>query len=525
MLRFMKHVLLLVIVFGFFSVQLLEHSVSAAGKSSIAVIVEGSEVTLPVKPINVNGNIYLHAKSIFDALEIKSSIGKKSITVYQGDITFKAEVDQSRIYIGDRKLRLTQPPLFYEGRIYVPARFVGIVLGKDVKHESNNNQLIIGLTEEAKIALQRSLFEAARIGDALAVTNLIKRGADPNGKLIVEYGNNTPLDYAVSNNRTEAARALIKGGAKLEGNVQNLGFEAIVNQNVELLDILLANGLDPNYKGHWDTLLQVASGIIVMSEEGVHVKTIDPSPDIVNTLLKYGADPGLDDSLYQAVDVQNFSIIQSLLRAGADPYKMNSHGTTPYELSVSKNINRWMTIQKERTVLPTFSIVDADGSVIKEGDVSLRSLDDPKAPRSYISFSSGQIHVDVPNGNYQILHVMVAGNTYILPQNSSITIKDEVVVPSIIRLPNLNVRGTLTSESIPIADGTLILNNQRNSDFMFIEVKGNQFNLYAESGQYRIVGYRDASNNSYKVNTYFTVTGSNGIEDITVVVNPSENQF
>ncbi|WP_422656927.1 stalk domain-containing protein [Paenibacillus sp. EC2-1] len=515
MSRLLKVVCLLVLLFGPISLFAEEHPVNAAGNSGITVIVDGNEMKLSVKPIKVKGNVYLHAKSIFNALEIQSTLGKKTIKIIHNDNTYRGEVDQKRMYIGERKLNLTVPPLLREGRIYVPLRFVEIVSGKGVKYDASNSQISIGLSPESKKALQRSLFEAARRGDATAVTNLIKRGADPNGKLNFEYGNNIPLVYAVSNNRTEAARALVKAGAKVDSDSQHLGFSVIVSQNAELLEILIENGLDPNYKNHTGTLLQSASGIIGMSENGNFRKDLRPSLEIVNMLLKHGADPGIDNPLYRAVDAQNYSIIQSLLRAGADPYKANEHGETPYEYSVRKNINRWLTLQAERVILPSFKILDANGAEVSSGGVGIRSLDDSKTPYHYIQFNSGQVYIDVPDGRYQIVHVYVPYSAYILQQTYAITIKDGNVVPNTVTLPRLNVKVTLTSDSIPISDGFLSLYNERTSSPMAVEVQGNQATLFAEPGQYRIFSYVDSSNKSYNVDSYLTVKGNSGIEEIT----------
>lgn len=524
MSRLSKVVCMLVLLFGSISAWVGEPPVHAAGKSGITVIVEGTEMKLSVKPIKVNGNIYLHAKSIFDALEIRSSLGKKIIKIVHNDVTYSAEIDQKRIFIGERKLNLTAPPLLREGRIYVPLRFVEIVSGKDVKYDASHSQINIGLSTESKKALQRSLFEAARKGDALAVTNLIKLGADPNDKLIFEYGNNTPLVYAVINNKTEAARSLVKGGAKVDSDSQHLGYSAILSQNAELLEILIENGLDPNYKDHTGTLLQSASSIIGISKNDVFVKNLEPSIDIVNTLLKHGADPGIDNPLYRAVDAQNYSIIQSLLRAGADPYKANEHGDTPYEYSVRKNINRWLTLQAERIIVPSFKILDENGDEVSNGGVSIRALGDSQTQFYYIQFSSGQVYVDIPNGRYQIVSVDVAGNKYILAKNYELSIKDENVVPVTLTLPKLNVKVTLTSDSIPIADGFLTLYNERTSSYTPVEVRGNQLNLFADPGQYRIFTYVDSSKKSYDVDSYLTVKGTSGVEEITFDLKPNERK-
>lgn len=522
-MRLIKNAILLVLIFSSLSLFEYGNSVSAASKPLIKVIVDGAEIKLPVNPIEVKGSAMLHAKSIFDALKISSKFDKKRITVNHGGVTFKAEVNQTRIYIGNRELRLTQPPIVKDGRTYVPARFIAIVLGKDVKYDSKNSQLVFGLTEDAKKALLRSLFEAARKGDAAAVTSLIKRGADPNGKLLFEYLDNTPLNYAILNNRTDAARALLNGGATIKDAGPDIGFSVIVLQNAELLDLLLTSGLDPNHKDRTGSLLESASGIIGISENGTFSKDLYPSPALVNTLLKHGADPGIDNSLYRAVHAQNYSIVQALLKAGADPYKANQHGTTPYDLSVQRNINRWLIIQKERVGLPTLSITDAKGNIVENGNLNLRSMDDLKSPQSYVDWTAGQIHVDEPNGKYQIVNVTVDGGTYILPHSFNFTIQGETVTPSTLKLPEFNVSGTLSSELVPIDGGYIMLYHNQTSTLTFIKINAKSFNLYAPAGQYRIVGYRDASNKPHSVEADVTITNTGGVQAIAIDLKKVDN--
>jgi len=328
--------------------------------------------------------------------------------------------------------------------------------------------LIIGLTEEAKLALQRSLFQASRSGDAQAVASLLGRGADPNGKLKYEFLDNTPLDYAIYNNRIASARALIEGGARLSGDEAALGFRVILHQNDQLLELLIEAGLDPSAKSlHTGTLLESASGIIGISEEGSNSTNLYPSPEIVDTLLKHGADPGIGDPLYMAVQAQNYSIIQSLLRAGADPYKSNVHGDTPYELSVQRNINRWLTVQKERVILPSFSVTDDEGRLIEEGFMNLRSLNEPQGPVQNVSWTAGKANADIPNGGYRVMNVSAGGKTYRLPKQASITIQDETATPAVLKLPATNVAGKLTSQTIPIDGGRLMVSDSRESwDFL-----------------------------------------------------------
>ncbi|MGO4545119.1 stalk domain-containing protein [Paenibacillus sp. 2TAB23] len=517
-MRVTKSILILTAILFSFSFLKLESFVEAAQKPATRIVVDGTEIKLAVKPIVVNGSTMLHAKGIFDALKINSNFDKKQITVKYKDITYKANVDQTTIYIGSRELRLTQAPIVREGRVFVPARFVGIVIGKEATNDEKANQLVFGLTEAARKALQRSLFEAVRKGDAAAVTSLIKRGANPSGKLLDEYFNSTPMDYAVTYNRTAAARALIEGGFQMKGNDQYIGFNVISLQNVELLDILLSAGLDPNKRDHLGTLLESASGSISVGSGNGTYKNLNPSPAIVNTLLKHGADPGLDNSLYKAVQSQNYSIIQSLLRAGADPYKVNQYGTTPYELSLQKNINRWLIIQDVRVELPSIIITDAKGRQIDEGNMNIRSLDAPNELSTYVSWTNGQANIDVPSGRYQIMDLMFYGTTYILQQNSSFTIQGTTTTPTTFKLPELNVSAKLTSDSISIDGGLLMVYNSQNASLSYVSVSESTFNLYASAGQYRIISYRDNSGKPHTVDVTFTVNGGGGVQDLSLAL-------
>ncbi|WP_138753954.1 stalk domain-containing protein [Paenibacillus sinopodophylli] len=517
-MRATKSMLWLVIILFSFSYIVVGTPVVDAAKPSMKVVVDGVEIKLAVKPIVVNGSTMLHAKGIFDALKINAAFDKKRITVKHADVTYKADVDQTRIYVGSRELRLTQAPVVRDGRIYVPARFVSIVIGKDATYDAKANQLIFGLTDAARKALQRSLFAAAIKGDAAAVTSLIKRGADPNGKLLEEYLDHTPLNYAVINNKTEAARALVAGGFVMNGNDIFLGITVITHQNAELLDILLSAGLDPNKRDRVGTLLETAAGVISIGSENGTSKMLNPSPAVVSTLLKHGADPGLDNSLYRAVSAQNYSIIQSLLRAGADPYKVNEHGTTPYELSVQNNTNRWLIIQDGRVELPSIIITDAKGKQINDGNMNLRSLDSPNELNTYVSWSNGPANVDAANGRYQINDLMIYGTTYIAPLNSYITIQGTTITPNTLKLPELNVRAKLTSNTIAIADGTIMIYDSNRATIAHASLSGSTVQLYAPAGKYRIISYRDSSGIPHTVDVTFTVSTGNDVQDLSLVL-------
>ncbi|BBH22916.1 hypothetical protein Back11_42610 [Paenibacillus baekrokdamisoli] len=491
---------------------------AASADSAIQVIANGKPLDLVVKPIILKGNVMLPMKSLFDKIQINASYEKGTILVIRDGIRITASLNQTKVTIGDRVVQLTQPPTAQNGRIYIPVRLVALILNQDVTYDAAKKQVTIGFTQEQTDAFQRNLFEAAMHGDAASAEAMLKKGADPNGMLIKMYGQNTPLDYAVLKSATDVVRVLLKYGARVEHTGQDLGFTTILHQNSELLDMLLTAGLNPNSSGNTGTLLQTASGIIGIGNESGEFTNQLPNVAVVQVLLSHGADPGIDDSLTQAVQAESYPIIQALLQAGADPYKLDSNQSTPYQRSTSRGISKWMKIQDKQPVIPVLHLVDDKGKPLFDGTLALRSNDSTNRTQMF-NWSVGTAYLDLPDGSYTLLNVSTYSTTTLMPKGITLVIKDGQVESPELKLPAPNVLGTVSFSSPDFKDnGSLFIYDSTGKYYYgTIQVSNKKFQTYLPAGEYRIVEYNDGTA-SFEVDSSFTL-GENATQlDVSVTV-------
>lgn len=490
----------------------------AAGtaKPTIAVIVDGVKTSWSVNPYMAKGEIMLPFAAMFKSLKIDARLERKTLVVRRDNTTYKIDIGSTKLLIGKREVRLTTAAVIVNGRAFVPERFVELVLDKEVTYDTKLNQVTIGMTEKSKLALLKMLFEAARQGDAATIEKVVKQGIDPNSKLESVYLDNTALVYAVNNNRTDSVRALVKSGAQVIESERYLGSRAISLQNADILGLLIEAGLDPNYRERGFTLLETASMISGILLEFSEV-TQGPSPAVVETLLKHGADPGIDDSLVLAIQSQNYSIVQLLLRAGAKLDKPDRSGQLPYDIAASHNLQRWLSIQDEQPKIPTFAMEDDQGVRIDSGVVAFRSLSAPRAGSYYTNWTLGTIYADVPDGSYQVIEHRTYGHSTLFPSSMTFTVKDGVIDPPVQRLPKPNVTGKIEGGPLNQADGgLLLLTNEQSSFNSFIELNKDQFKLSIPPGQYKLATYTNSNGKVFTLNQAITIKNTEGVQQLIV---------
>lgn len=492
-----------------------DRSVYSAVQPAIRISVDAIELPLKVRPVVEKGGLLLEAKETFKAMRIQWKYEKKTIVIHYRGIVFTTEINRNRVMAGEREVRMAQAPVARQGRIFIPADLIGIVLGKTVVYDTENRILNVGLTAEERTVIQRDLFEAAKAGNSEKIEMLLERGADPNGKLS-EYGESTPLREAVVNDKTDAVHSLLVGGAKTGYQDTDLAFGTLLTQNARMLNLLLDSGLDSNAKNHSGTLLERASGFIDISKDPTQPKFLFPLADMVNTLIEHGAKPRLDNSLINAVEAQNYEIIQSLIRAGANLNKVGMGGKTPYELSKERHINRWLTIREEPPALPSFSVTDDWGNTIVDGSLILRDANNKDSVPKSIIWRGNRVYADLPDGKYTLLNVDGNGLHMISPLSSSIAIQGGKADPDVVKLPSPNVSGTLTSESIQIDGGRFFIVDKWNKWFYSVPVSGDRFTLYAPEGHYRISSYTGTDRVDYAVDGIIAINGDPGIQNIIV---------
>ncbi|WP_020617265.1 ankyrin repeat domain-containing protein [Paenibacillus daejeonensis] len=506
-MRFFIGGLLLILAWG----TLVGTSVTAKEVEPIRVYANQIELDLAVPAIMLNGSIMLHAKSILDALKIKSTIDAKQLIISHETKSYRINVGQTRVHTGGTEVSLAQAPVNLEGRIYVPARLISLVLDQSVSYEGKTKQLFFGLSPAAKEALQRSLFEAVRVGDMEAIHEAVSKGADPNGKLF--YLDHTPLWYAIDHNHTEGVRTLIHLGAILTPDEYDLVGKAIAHNNNDMLELLLEAGLDPNHTYGGRSFLEMASSS-VNGQYGSPL--IEPSVATVDLLLRYGADPSRDRSLDRAIETQHYPILRALLRAGADTHQPDEFGVTPYERSQLYNISSWMEDQE----LPGMRIQTAEGQELREGRLQIRS----SSSQVHISHAQGiswrwrDIYIGQPVGAYHVMSIRSGFSTYFLPKSFTLTVQGDQVLSNPLILPVINVRGQLTSDKVSIQDGNLLVFDTQNQVIEHVYVQGQDFQMSAPAGNYRIISYRDDKDEAHFLKGTIQVTGDKEIERPIVVL-------
>jgi ankyrin repeat protein len=168
----------------------------------------------------------------------------------------------------------------------------------------------------------KSFLAAAVANHVSAVNGFLAAGIDPNVK--AEGSGETALILAAAHGNPDIITTLLRGGANLNAK-DNAGYNAILRaiqkKDDDISDLLVNQpGLELNAQGSNGTTVLIS---YVWREK----------EDVVEKLLKRGADPKLSDSdgdtaLHGAALRGNVNLIKMLLAAGADPNAKNKVGGT-----------------------------------------------------------------------------------------------------------------------------------------------------------------------------------------------------
>ena len=174
------------------------------------------------------------------------------------------------------------------------------------------------------------LFQAIDKKDSRKIEKILNEGYNPNAENSYAYPS-TPLSYAIKEGDIYAIQLLLQKGADPNANA-NGGIPlnlAIFRGDTSMLISLLENGADISLeKGTNPPIqpIQYATGR----------QSADKS--IIEILLRYGADPdaasgGEATPLQGAVRRNNSEVVRSLLEHGADPFFKGDIGKTPKEIA------------------------------------------------------------------------------------------------------------------------------------------------------------------------------------------------
>ncbi|MDC7124656.1 MAG: ankyrin repeat domain-containing protein [Spirochaetales bacterium] len=178
---------------------------------------------------------------------------------------------------------------------------------------------------------------------------LINNGTDID---VADSQNETPILLAVSSNQTEMVKLLLKQQVSLEN--PDILFKAAQNNNLEILKILLDNGMDINVRNErGETLINAVFSFLKPSEElltflmdnhsDLSIPSLNGNTVLHNALKNYRCKtmlPSLmryhpevnvpnNDGIYPIHLAATAESVNLLLQAGANPNERSNRGETP----------------------------------------------------------------------------------------------------------------------------------------------------------------------------------------------------
>jgi hypothetical protein len=112
-------------------------------QKQFSVVLNGEVMKLTSGPVISGGITLVPMRDLFEALHAKVDYNNGKITVTTDQRTIKLEVYRHEIDVNGTTLSLTQPPIYHNGKTYVPLRFIAETLGLEVKWDASSGTAIV----------------------------------------------------------------------------------------------------------------------------------------------------------------------------------------------------------------------------------------------------------------------------------------------------------------------------------------------------------------------------------------------
>lgn len=328
---------------------------SYAKDQPVRVILNDKTVTFDQEPVIVNGRTLVPFRAIFEALDIPIKWDQATRTVVgeKDGAKIKLTIDSPTAYVNNEAIVLDVPAQLVNSRTLVPLRFfenAGLHIGWNQQSQTVTMEGQVQSPDEKSVdteELGQQLLHEVLNHNFDKALKLVHEGAD------VNYSGsfrNTSLQHAALNNHYELTELLLENGADanhiLDLNSRYTILASLINMkdsekpDLAIFELLLKHGADPNHK--LSSLFNSYSMLTLASQKTYHVDgtNVVPSRQLIELLLKYGANPMDHHALYEAVNAEAYDVVKLYLDNGVSPNVLvevtGDHHTTPLITALGK---------------------------------------------------------------------------------------------------------------------------------------------------------------------------------------------
>lgn len=167
---------------------------ASATENPIKVFVDGEQVYFSVNPVIENGTTLVQFRPIFEklGLQVNWNDETRTVTGVKDKLNLELQIGNNTAKINGNSANLEVEPKLIDGNTFVPLRFIGEAIGKEVKWYGESRTIQIGkqivLTENTLFNLSDS-----KIQDAIKIG---EKGLES----LLKYKNNNKLSIKEDNN-------------------------------------------------------------------------------------------------------------------------------------------------------------------------------------------------------------------------------------------------------------------------------------------------------------------------------------